>query len=296
MKILRVFPKRTSMTPIDGLVAVGLPGLWRAEVDEVHISVTFTWDIELAMHLKRNWEIYYPVVKIGGPAFDDHGDSFVAGRYLKKGCVFTSRGCPNNCPWCLVPKREGKIRELPITEGNIIMDNNLLACSKTHIRKVIQMLKNQCQISFNQGLDSRLLTDEFMEDIRGLRIKNIWLAMDYDGAEKPLRKAVLKLNKYFRRDQIRCYVLIGYQDDTIEKAEQRLRQVWKIGTYPFAMLYKNEKNVERSREWKQFQRKWTRPAIIESRMKNIAGSSLPNRKSKDHLLSAACKIMRGVRR
>ena len=32
--------------------------------------------------------------------------------------------CNNNCPWCIVPKIEGKLKELPIVPGNIIQDNN----------------------------------------------------------------------------------------------------------------------------------------------------------------------------
>jgi len=267
VKILRVFPRLTSMTPIG--VAIGLPDLWRPKADEIHISVTFTWDIKLAMHMKKNWEAYYPVVKIGGPAFNDPGDNFVAGKYLKKGCVITSRGCPNNCSFCFVPAREGKIRELPIVEGNIIQDNNLLACSRSHIDKVFQMLSKQRRIDFLGGLESARVTDRIVQELRGLNVYQLWLAYDHSNAEKPLRRAVNKLSDYFGRNKIRCYVLIGYQDDTIEKAEQRLRRAWEIGTLPFAMLYRDEKNTKHSKEWRHLQKIWDRPAIIKSRMRQI---------------------------
>lgn len=187
--------------------------------------------------------------------------------YLKAGCVFTSRGCPRQCPWCFVWRREGKVRELPVQAGNIIMDNNLLACSKSHIDKVIEMLKTQKDISFNQGLDARLLTDNFVESIRGLRIKDIWLAADYDGSDVPLGKAVRKLERYFNRNKLRCYVLIGFRDDTIEKAESRLIRAYEIGTLPFAMLYRDENTRVYSRDWKTFQRKWARPAAYKSFMR-----------------------------
>ena len=272
MKILRVFPRLTSMTPLDGII--GLPDLWRPKADEVHISVAFTWDIEYAKHMKKNWEVYYPVVKIGGPAFGDPGGNFEAGKYLEKGCVITSRGCPNNCSFCLVPKREGKIRELPIVEGNIIQDNNLLACSKSHIDKVFQMLSKQKRVDFAGGFESARVTDQIVQKLRGLKLYQLWLAYDHPNAEKPLIRAVDKLRKYFSRDKIRCYVLIGYNDDTIEKAEHRLRRAWEIGTLPFAMLYRDEKNTEHSKDWKQFQRKWTRPAIIKSMDKLLDNNKL----------------------
>ena len=66
------------------------------------------------------------------------------GMYLKKGYVITSRGCPNRCWFCSVPRREGgRLRELPITEGNIVLDDNLLACSRQHIEAVFEMLGRQ---------------------------------------------------------------------------------------------------------------------------------------------------------
>lgn len=53
MKILRVFPRKTNMTPTDDMVAFDEPGLFRPEADEVHISTVFTWDIPKAEYLKK---------------------------------------------------------------------------------------------------------------------------------------------------------------------------------------------------------------------------------------------------
>jgi hypothetical protein len=100
--IIRVFPRKTSLTPNDPLAYVGDPPLWRPEADEVHVSVTFTWDIEEGQRLKEAWAQYYPVVKIGGPAFASETNDFEVGKYVKPGVTFTSRGCNNHCPWCLV--------------------------------------------------------------------------------------------------------------------------------------------------------------------------------------------------
>ena len=53
MKIARVFPTKTSMSPTDPLAFFGPPTLdaIAAEPDEVHISVTFSWDLEKADEL-----------------------------------------------------------------------------------------------------------------------------------------------------------------------------------------------------------------------------------------------------
>lgn len=142
MKIARVFPRRTKASPVDALAFYDEPGLFPVEADQVHVSVTFTYDIPRAERLAKAWERVAQVT-MGGPAMGAAGGDFTPGMYLKPGYVITSRGCPNWCWFCSVPKREGDIRELPITEGYNVLDDNLLACSEEHIRKVFAMLKRQ---------------------------------------------------------------------------------------------------------------------------------------------------------
>lgn len=104
MKIARIFPTKTSMCPTDKDAYFGLPDLWTPKYDEVHISVTFTWDKKKIDFFKANWE-RYGKIKIGGIAIDGESDKpMIAGMYLKKGITITSRGCVNKCPFCLVKK------------------------------------------------------------------------------------------------------------------------------------------------------------------------------------------------
>jgi hypothetical protein len=91
-RIIRVFPRRTSHTPTDELAFVGEPPLDRPKADEVHISVAFTWDKPKAEHLKQAWSQYYTTVKVDGPAYNNPGDGFISGMYLKQGITTCSRG------------------------------------------------------------------------------------------------------------------------------------------------------------------------------------------------------------
>ena len=267
MQLIRVFPRKTSLTPVDLYAFAGdraWPQLWRPPADEVHVSVTFTWDIGLGHELREAWAQYYPVVKIGGPAFGSPVDNFVPGRYIKDGVTFTSRGCNRKCPWCLVPSREGKLHCIEdFAPGWIIQDNNFLQCPAEHRQKVYAMLGTQSKAaSFSGGLDARLIDDTVADELRSIRIKDLFLAADTAQSLGVLAKAVTKLD-WLRRDQLRCYVLIAFNGETMVEAAERLEAVWQVGCVPFAQLYQPpDEYIEYSRDWKKLARSWSRPAAI----------------------------------
>lgn len=267
MNIIRVFPRKTSFSPNNDYCYFDEPGFFRPEADEVHVSVTFTWDIEKGEHLASSWGRYYDTVKLGGPAFGSTG-KHVPDRYVKKSVTFTTRGCNNNCPWCLVPNREGKLREIKnFAPGHIIQDNNLLQSTRVHQIKVFNMLNNQSKAAiFSGGIDSRLVDNWFADQMRSLRIKQIFLSADTESSLDPLEKALDKLS-FLGRDKLRVYVLVAYDEESIEKADYRCKMVFELGGLPFAQLYQPSKYyINYPYVWKQFARKWSRPAIIKSIM------------------------------
>jgi hypothetical protein len=263
--IARVFPRRTSYTPIDDYAFYGAPDLFVPDdINEVHISCTFTWDIPLTENLAIYWNHIAPV-KIGGVAYKSKPIGFTQGMYVKSNVVFTSRGCPNNCDFCFVPEIEGKLVELEtICEGNIIQDNNFFACSETHKNKVYSMLKTQKKICFKGGIQAERLTDNDIEQLRGLKISELWFACDRKGHEKILEKVADRV-KIFGRNKLRCYVLIG---DNMTENEARLRRVYELGFLPFAQLYRDDKNNKYSKEWQRFARTWSRPAAYKSMLRD----------------------------
>lgn len=265
-RIIRVFPRKTNMTPFDEYAFYEEPGMFLPPHDEVHISCTFTWDKPRAEELYEAWYGKAPV-KLGGPAYDDSSGDFISGRYVKPGITFTSRGCPNSCKFCHVPRREGKIKELPVTAGNIIQDNNFLACSRSHREKVYQMLRQQSKVEMRGGLEVARLTDWDIEQMRSVRMTSLWIACDTKGALNKAIKAIQRLRAAgFSQNHIRCYVLIG--DDIVEN-EARLRAVYESGALPFAQLYQPEERIEYSKDWRVFARVWSRPALYKAAMKEV---------------------------
>ncbi len=271
MKIIRVFPRRTKATPADCLAYYGPPDLF-AEADEVHVSVTFTWDMPAAMQLARQWAAV-ALVRVGGPAAGWPGGEFEPGRYLKAGYVITSRGCPNRCWFCSVWKREGDVRELPIREGWNVLDDNFLACSDRHIRRVFLMLQNQKKqghrVQFTGGLEAARLQPWHVMLLRDLKPKQIFFAYDTPDDLEPLREAGQALiNAGFTTTShsLRCYVLVGYPGDSTAKAKKRLSETIEAGFMPMAMLYRDETG-ERDIEWMRFQKMWARNTIVATEMK-----------------------------
>jgi hypothetical protein len=267
-----VFPRRTNATPVDELAFIGSPDLFShsLEVDRVHVSVTFTWDIPSAEKLLKEWGRIAPA-EIGGPALGLPGEEFTPGMYLKDGYVITSRGCPNRCWFCNVWRREGdELRELPVREGYIIQDDNLLSCSDGHIRKVFAMLAGQKKRAvFSGGLEARKLKKWHAEELLKLKPKRVFFAYDTADDRDPLFEAgKLLLENGFNRQShnLRAYVLIGYPGDTFEKAEKRLTETMQAGFLPFAMLYRDQTG-NRDPAWIKFSWPWARAAIISAKYK-----------------------------
>lgn len=80
---------------------------------------------------------------------------------------FLTRGCPNKCKWCVVPKKEGNIRAYMDVEdiavdgrkNLILMDNNILA-SEYGLSQIEKIIRLGLRVDFNQALDARLVTPE----------------------------------------------------------------------------------------------------------------------------------------
>jgi hypothetical protein len=268
--VIRVFPRKTSFTPVDDFSFVGDPPLFRPHADEVHVSVTFTWDKVEGKRLQEAWSQYYPVVKLGGPAFGDIANRFVPGMYVKPGVTFTTRGCNNRCPWCLVPGREGKLFEISdFSPGYIVQDNNLLQASRKHIKNVLSMLSHQPRAAvFSGGLQSSLVDDWFVRQLLTMRIGCVFLSADTENSLQPLEKALQRLS-FLPFRKLRVYVMIGME--TIEAAKQRLEKVWQLGGLPFAQLYQPEDGefIHYSQDWLDLARTWSRPAAMFTLMRSF---------------------------
>jgi hypothetical protein len=169
---------------------------------------------------------------------------------------FTTRGCINNCPFCIVPKKEGKIKEHtevkefknPKSDIVILLDNNFLALP-SHIEKLKHYISKGWIMDFNQGLDLRLINDENANLLSKIKYyKQIRFAWDLMKNEKNIKEGLEIVIKYIKPYKIMVYILCGF-NTTFEEDFYRFTELRRYGVEPFVMIYNNQKKNQKLRNF-----------------------------------------------
>ena len=176
---------------------------------------------------------------------------------------FLTRGCPNRCPWCVVPRKEGRIRpymdvEEIAVEGRdklVLMDNNILAAGEYAVEQLEKIIRNGYQVDFNQALDARLVDERFARLLAQVHWINrrIRFGCDTKGQIEECERAISMINGYGYKGEYFLYTMIGGKSDFKESYErvhywwkrnheQRLRHLFNI--YPYAQPYRDPDNAK----------------------------------------------------
>lgn len=254
-------------------------GLWD-QFDCVYASLIFQWSRPVAERLKE----IYPDAIIGGSGWDDavsgselvsikarreassissleaHGIMTKEKDYslypsFRHSVGFTQRGCRLGCGFCSVPVREGKVRadeEItslwrgdPHPKNLIIWDNDTFGNPdwKHHFSAIRE---GGFKVSFNQGINARLLHEEGAEWLASLdcydaefKRRTVYTAWDNRNDEEILFRGLNWLTKYgVRPDTISVYMLIGYwPGETAADREYRRSRLRDFGARPYPMPY-----------------------------------------------------------
>lgn len=159
---------------------------------------------------------------------------------------FLTRGCPNNCPFCIVCQKEGResrkvanLSEWWSGQKNIVLcDPNLLAC-RDHMELLGQLEASKAWVDMNQGLDARMLTMKNIEALNRIKIKTIHFAWDLMDRSPEIIKG---LNLYLEHGRIKdqrrreVYVLTNF-NTTMEENLYRIYTLDEMGYEPYVMVY-----------------------------------------------------------
>lgn len=173
---------------------------------------------------------------------------------------FLTRGCIRQCPWCIVPKKEGEIRQYRTwqeikrddSRDIVFMDNNVLACDHG-IQQIKSMVGHDVRIDFNQGIDARLITPGIAKLLASVKwIRFIRMSCDTDAMLQTVTSAV----QYLSNAGVKPYRLFVYLlVQEIESAERRVTVLRKLGVNLFAQPYRDfQHNIEPTAEQKAFAR------------------------------------------
>lgn len=190
---------------------------------------------------------------------------------FKEAYGFLTRGCPNHCSWCIVPKKEGQIKAYAdikdILQGRnsvILMDNNVLA-SDYGISQIEKIVNLKVRVDFNQGLDVRIIAGnkslaELLTRVNWIRFLRI--ACDSKTQMPYIEVALKYLNDYgFKNYRVFSYLLVK----DIQDAYDRAMFLKELGVEVFAQPFRDfTKRSEPTKEQKRFARWVNHKAIFKS--------------------------------
>lgn len=217
----------------------------------LYVSVPFTWELPVVKNILSQGSFEWDNAIVGGPAVCLQptyfsGMNFVFTGYDYPGVLQlinplatrTTVGCPNRCGFCGVPTIEPLFKELEDwPDLPIICDNNLLASSRGHFDKVIDRLIMWGWANFNQGLDSRLLTDYHAMRIAEIKKSMVYLALDNLNYSEKWECAYDRLRSAgVNKSNIRSYALVGFNSDPAE-CWQRCEWIESHGIKAMPMWY-----------------------------------------------------------
>lgn len=172
---------------------------------------------------------------------------------------FLTRGCPRNCGFCVVGKKEGlcsyqvaDLSEFWRGQKEIkLLDPNLLAC-KDHEKLLIQLAESGARVDFTQGLDIRLTNPDNIRLLNTVKTGIIHFAWDNPKEDlTPFYKQFSELTNTKSERNKSVYVLTNF-NSTLDEDLYRIYTLRDLGYSPYVMIYQKEtapREIRRLQRW-----------------------------------------------
>lgn len=159
---------------------------------------------------------------------------------------FLTRGCPNNCDFCLVSKKEGMVstKVAALSEwwngqrNIVLLDPNILAC-RDRKELLQQLIDSQARVDFSQGLDARFITPEIAEMLAQIKTKMWHFAFDFMKNEGRIIAGLQTFVDIVKPDSRKAivYMLTNF-DTTFAEDWYRLTKIRELGLTPDVRIYR----------------------------------------------------------
>lgn len=219
------------------------------DFDKFYVACVFDWNLPKIEQIKD-----FQNVKIGGVAVSKEKTlpdeiEHTYPDYSLYGIEdtaygFLTRGCPRQCPYCVVAPKEGpkSIKVADLSEWwngqkNIILcDPNILACDE-HLDLLGQLADSRALVNINQGLDVRLLTKENVEALNRIKMDTIFFA--WDNPRVDLRKYFEFYSEHgkIKSDRKKRVFMITNYWSSLEEDLERIYWLRDNGYSPYVTCY-----------------------------------------------------------
>ena len=275
------------------------------DYDKVYASCVFSKSIKKLNELKQN----YPEAIIGGTGTNnwitieqelgldeyEHYDYSIYPDY-QWSIGYSQRGCRFNCPFCVVPKKEGKNQSINTiydiwrdgTDKCVrLIDNDFFGQGEWEARAQ-EIVDGNFKICLDQGINFRTLTDRQIEYMTKIDFKNkkfkyrsIFTAWDnikdekrfFDGLNRVIEAGIKGIDIF-------CYVLIGFEQETDDQIEYRLKRLADIPVIMYPMVYNGTNNPDYKRLSKFREYVGTKAVYIISFKEFLEGERKSRKKNK----------------
>jgi len=254
-------------------------------VDKAYVSCIFTWNRSHATSVAAMFRsLVRGKVELGGsgigllnalPHEIEHTMPDYSLYDIHYSIGYSSRGCIRNCPWCIIPQKEGTIRENadlneflhPKHQKLMLLDNNLLAAPNWE-KVLTQIIAKRLKVCFTQGLDIRLIDNGNANYLRlckyyddDWRHRRLYFAFDLPSLEDDVVEGIETLrSKGISPNRLMFYMLTGFdiraEDYTweyfLENDYHRFEVLRKLGTLPYVMVWNNRRDIALLRAFRRW--------------------------------------------
>jgi hypothetical protein len=170
---------------------------------------------------------------------------------------FLTRGCPFRCPFCVVPAKEGDVRQVCdlddlLTKGRrklILLDDNILSHPKAKVF-LEEMARRDLAVNFNQTLDLRFVDRDIAKLLSRIQCSNARFTRrvyhfslkdnrDLDGVRRKY-----EMFGFTPRNNVEFVCMYGY-DTTLAQDVERFRFLRSLpGAYVYVQPYRPPPGVK----------------------------------------------------